>query len=127
MSLIVFSKINCSQCDTLCNLLDTKAIEYSKKIFNNLFDLVSKEKLDEDSEEIVVEIGSFPILQSGSKLLSYQQALSLYDEPLIEENKNRFTIYPIQHHLQLFFQVCLNILILHFQIQVLYKFLKSNL
>lgn len=98
MSLLIFSKINCSQCDKLCNLLDTKDIKYTKKIFNNLFDLVSKEKLDDESEEIVVQIGSFPILQSGSKLFSYQQALSLYDEPLIEENKNRFTIYPIQHH-----------------------------
>ena len=98
MSLIVFSKNNCSQCELLCDVLDTKEIEYSKKIFNNLFDLISKEKLSEDDEEIVVKIGSFPILQIGSRLLSYQESLSVYDEPLIEENKNRFTIYPIQYN-----------------------------
>jgi len=98
MTLIVFSKNNCQQCTDLYNILDTKCIKYEKKIFNSLYDLVYKEQLDEETAELVINIGFFPILKNGNIILSYQEALSRYDEPLIEENKNRFTIYPIQYN-----------------------------
>ena len=98
MTLTVFSKINCMQCTDVCILLDTKKIKYNKIIYSSLFDLVNKESLNEESEEIVINIGSFPIIKSDTKYMSYQEVLSRFDEPLIEDNEGRFTIYPIKYH-----------------------------
>lgn len=98
MILTIFSKTNCTQCEILCKILDTKNISYNKSIYKNLFDIVSKENFNDDDEENIINIGSFPIVLMNSKLLSYHDCLSLFDEPLIEENKERFTIYPIQYN-----------------------------
>lgn len=98
MTFTVLSKNNCQQCIDLCVLLDTKNIKYTTKTFSSLFDLCSQEKLNDDLEEIIINIGSFPILKINSKYISYQEALSKYDEPLLEDNKERFTIYPIKYH-----------------------------
>ena len=98
MTLILFSKTNCNQCNELSFLFDTKGVIYEKKLYSSLYELVSQEKLDQEIEELVINIGSFPILSKNGLFLSYQEALSIYDEPLIQENKNRFTIYPIQYN-----------------------------
>ena len=98
MTLILFSKTNCNQCNELSFLFDTKGVIYEKKLYSSLYELVSQEKLDQEIEELVINIGSFPILSKNGLFLSYQEALSIYDEPLIHENKNRFTIYPIQYN-----------------------------
>ena len=68
MTLILFSKHNCEQCDNLTALLDNKNIIYEKKQFSNLYDLVSKESFDEDNEEVIINIGSFPILSNNGIL-----------------------------------------------------------
>jgi ribonucleoside-diphosphate reductase beta chain len=40
---------------------------------------------------------SFPIILINNNYISFNESLSLFDEPLIQPNINRFNIYPIHH------------------------------
>lgn len=95
--MIVFSKDKCNQCEYLINLLDTLNICYSLKKYKNLYEL-SNSFDNNEIEERLINIGSFPIVQIEESFFSYTQMMQQYDEPLINKSNNRYNLYPIQYY-----------------------------
>ena len=94
---IINSKDNCPQCTSLVSILDESNINYKIVKYKNLMDLRNNSDIDED---IIIDIGSFPIsyCQESDLYLSYTDMLRKYDEPLLKKNNDRFTIYPIMYN-----------------------------
>ena len=98
MSLSIYSKVNCAQCDLIKDILQEQNLEYNEIYYTSLFNLCKGEDFDEDKTDDIINIGSFPIIKYNDKIFGFEKALSTFDEQLIQENKNRYTIYPIEHH-----------------------------
>lgn len=96
---ILFSKPNCPQCTVLKELLASQNIQYNEKSYGSLFSLCQNENLSDEQEDLIVSIGSFPVLKlEGDKFLSFKDSLRKFDEPILQENSNRYNIYPIHHN-----------------------------
>lgn len=95
MSIILFSKLSCPQCTQLKGIMNTQNIKFTEKIYKSIYDLSKNENIDEDD---IILFTSFPIVQIDNILWSYEDCLRKFDEPIIQPNSNRFTIYPIQYH-----------------------------
>ena len=95
--MFLYTKKNCPNCTILKDILTNQKLFFVEKKYDSLFSICQNEKLSEDEEETIVEIGSFPILKYKENFLSFKKSLQIFDEPLLHKNENRFNIYPIQH------------------------------
>ena len=96
-NLIVFSKPDCTQCSVITDILKSQNVHFKSRSYSNLYNLCNEENISQDDEETLIGIGSFPILLLNERYVGFKEALRIYDEPLIQVNKNRFSVYPIKH------------------------------
>ena len=89
MGIVILSKEGCSQCDHISNLLDTRKIQYEK-------DIVSPGRLKELCGK---NVRRYPQVLVDGKHLGDNFDLEEYlEEPLLEENTQKFTMFPIKYH-----------------------------
>ena len=94
--LVLYSKSGCNNCNILKQLFDKIGIDYKIETLASIGQLVRIiESAGLDSEDI----DSFPILlnKETNTIQTFTQAMAEYHEPLLMENKNRFSLYPIQY------------------------------
>ena len=80
MGLVLYSKLNCKNCDIV------------KKLMKNIGQEISIDFTKTD-------LKSYPILcKDGSRFMNYEQILKEYSEPILCDNPNRYVLFPIQYH-----------------------------
>ena len=92
--LTLYSKAGCTNCTKVVNLFSSIKLEYKLTKLNSINQLVS---LLEYQDYDISELTSFPVLTDGNQVYTYPSILMMYSEPLLTENQNRFTMYPIQY------------------------------
>ena len=93
---VVYTKNNCPNCIILKECLLKNNFNFTETKCTSLYDLTRD--VCEDNEDRIIEIGSFPVVYYKGRFLGFSDALRMFDEPLIQENENRFNIYPIKHN-----------------------------
>ena len=91
----IYSKSGCINCQNIEQILSINKLQYTKSIHHPLFDLLNECNID---EEKLIDIGAFPILKYKNKYLSYYRSLQFFDEKILIENNNRFSLYPVKYH-----------------------------
>ncbi len=95
MSLIIYSKNECINCNLLKNALKQSGVKYEEIKFKNLYEvykIVSKVPGFEEEQ-----LQSFPIVNDNLKILNYEEAMNKYCEPILFPNNNSYTFYPIKY------------------------------
>ena len=93
---ILYSKNGCNNCDVLKQLFDILKLDYNIQTLASIGQLVrTLETKDYDSELVT----GFPCVidESTHTQYNYDEIMAKYNEPLLIENKNRFSMYPIQY------------------------------
>lgn len=89
----VYSKDGCPYCEKAIALLESKDLPWKKLVVDSLGEL--QEAVDDDT------VTTFPqIVYEGSKKVligTYDKLCDALDEPLLEHDPLRFTLFPIQH------------------------------
>lgn len=90
----IYSKPKCVNCDTIKEILTNNSFEFTQSTHSSLYDLIQTSNLDEDT---IISIGTFPIINYNNQYFGYKHALHIFDEDILLQNKNRFSLYPIEH------------------------------
>lgn len=92
MKVTILSKTGCAMCEIAENIVMNANISYTKQIVN-------REQLHKMCGKVV---STYPQILVDNKHIGDNFALEEYleenHEPLLEENNNRFTVFPLKHH-----------------------------
>jgi ribonucleoside-diphosphate reductase subunit M2 len=92
----MYTKPGCINCDILKQLFDVLKISYDVQTVTSIGQLVRILETDGIDSEL---LSGFPCVIDKKKctLYNFEVMMAQYNEPLLIENKNRFSMYPIQY------------------------------
>lgn len=93
---VLYSKNECVNCNIVKQLFDLVGIKYQMEILASIGQLV---RLLETNGFDSDDISGFPVVvdKTANTMYSYEQIMAQYSEPLLMDNQNRFSLYPIQY------------------------------
>ena len=92
--LVLYSKNGCKNCNVLKQLFDLIKLPYEVETLASIGQLVRiLESRDLESEDV----SGFPVVVEENQIYSFDQVMTKYHEPLLSENPNRFSLYPIKY------------------------------
>ena len=93
--LVVYSKLECSNCITLIKMLNQVGIKYQEIKLKNLYDVAKV--LSKVNDFDIDTLQSFPIVNDNFKIYNFEEAMNKYGEPLLLPIENSYTFYPIRY------------------------------
>ena len=92
----LYSKQSCENCEKLKAYFDKNGVAYNVVKLSTLGELP---KYFEDTihEERIYDFSSFPIVVDGSFIGGYAESMEHYYEPLLADNPNKYSLYPITY------------------------------
>ena len=95
MSISIYSKAECNNCDLLKKSLNQSGIKYNEIKLKSLYDLSkilqNVEKFEEEN------LKGFPVVVENHKMYTFEEAMNKYSEEILKPNDNSYTFYPITY------------------------------
>lgn len=109
MSLIVYSKKNCNQCDIVKEVLENNKIDYKEEKVGSLEHVRRLYEDQEGTDEQFDFISSFPVIvklvNDQPIIFGYEEAMKQYYEPIIDKKNNNYTLFPIKPEYAHFYEI----------------------